>query len=519
MKKHFTDRSRTEAYQRCPRLRYWNYHFGGRGIEPTRRSLALVVGGCVHEGLAIALQEGQRFMYRNADATTRGDLVKEWRFIEDTAAAMGVGTFDSFLLDSKLELDAREQAELQVEVRQATETTVDFSAEFGLSEDQARKLTQPNTSALEQEKYLEKEQRGLVEALIRSYCRRRLLPLLDEFEVLEVEREGEWLLSEWTQTYEYPDTDTDHCELWWMSRPDALLRHRQTNELQIMSFKTTGAWDVRKERDALRDMQGLSEGVEVERRLLDWWQLSREAPAKEAIPIVTAQGCRFEMFNWLAGLAAPPRISAIRYEYLLKGERWKDKSLSEKLGIECRSQNTPLLMPYKKLGIAVGDDEWAWKYEWEDADGKSRRLDYRSWKKQPVWEAMSVKEWIDILDSGTVQPAAGDALATVFVAPMTVVRIEDDLRDWIEQTEAQEVEVVKDAERVAEAQDEQERRHLLNVLFPMTRRACEYPGTCNYVTLCYGAAELRVDPVGSGRFRERTPNHPVEGLVQIDQAH
>src|SRR5512146_737850 len=197
MKRHYTDRSRTESYQRCPRLRYWNYHFAERGIEPTRRSLALVVGGCVHEGLATALSEGQKFMYSAAGTDVSLDTVAAWRRIEEAAVASGLGAYDDFLRDSKLELDAREQAELQVEVKQATETTVDFSAEFGLSDDQARRLTEPNLAAVKQEKYLEQEQRGLVEALIRAYCRRRLLPLLDELEVLEGEREGEWLLSKW----------------------------------------------------------------------------------------------------------------------------------------------------------------------------------------------------------------------------------------------------------------------------------------------------------------------------------
>jgi hypothetical protein len=41
-----------------------------------------------------------------------------------------------------------------------------------------------------------------------------------------------------------------------MSRPDALLRHRLTNDLHIMSFKTTGAWDHRKEKDALQGYAG-----------------------------------------------------------------------------------------------------------------------------------------------------------------------------------------------------------------------------------------------------------------------
>ena len=58
----------------------------------------------------------------------------------------------------------------------------------------------------------------------------------------------------------------------FMSRPDALLRSRADNSLYILSYKTAATWDIRKARDAEHDMQGLREGVEVERRLREWWE-------------------------------------------------------------------------------------------------------------------------------------------------------------------------------------------------------------------------------------------------------
>ena len=106
------------------------------------------------------------------------------------------------------------------------------------------------------DEYLYQEQKALVEAQVRAYARRRLRPLLDAYEVLEVEREGEWELAD---------------GLWFMSRPDALLRDRQTGDLYIQSFKTGASWDVRKGKDAEHDAQGLSEGVEIEKRLAEWW--------------------------------------------------------------------------------------------------------------------------------------------------------------------------------------------------------------------------------------------------------
>src|SRR5215469_10300668 len=55
MKTVWTDRSRIEAYQRCPRLRWLEYHEQGTGIVPVKTPLPLCVGGSVHVGLATLL--------------------------------------------------------------------------------------------------------------------------------------------------------------------------------------------------------------------------------------------------------------------------------------------------------------------------------------------------------------------------------------------------------------------------------------------------------------------------------
>lgn len=146
-----------------------------------------------------------------------------------------------------------------------------------------------------------------------------------------------------------------------------------------------------------------------------------------------------------------------------------------------------------------------------------------------------VKEWIDALDSAEVVMSGEDStvglaprvlgwkspaqamgytvehpLDSVFVPPIIVYRNDDELRDWVEQVASQEERVAKAVAEVNVAQDEGEKRHLLNVHFPMTRRACEYPTTCAMVKLCYGAEDLRRDPIGSGLYNARIPNHPME---------
>jgi hypothetical protein len=107
----------------------------------------------------------------------------------------------------------------------------------------------------------------------------------------------------------------------------------------------------------------------------------------------------------------------------------------------------------------------------------------------------------------------------VFPAPLTVYRQDDQLRDWIEQVEAQERRVAEAVAAVeacasiradARHDDAGERRHQLNVLFPMSRRACSYPSECQFTKVCYGGEDAQRDPMATGAYKQREPHHTPE---------
>lgn len=416
--------------------------------------------------------------------------------------------------------------------------------------------------------YLKLELAAQVEAMVRAYARRRWRPLLEQFEVLEVEREGEWKLGEveletqeewycmhcmWVGAQPYYDGSTnEHCpqcktnyahsrlktaELWFMSRHDALLRERQTGYLYLESFKTTGAWDRRREADAQVDMQGLSEAVDVEKRLGEAWGLLHEYDAAitncngtpVAYPVIANDIPRLENLVservgcWLRALPEPPRILGVRYEYLIKGQRRKDKSDPEQPGRYVA--DTPLIRAYKSDGLTADDRRWAAIYEWYDAGGKSKRLPWQTWKKAPVWRFMPVAAWIDLLDRGEVQPdcfdqngVALDVLAEQFVPPVTVFRNDDDMRDMLQQLEAEEARVAIDVAAVQAVEHDPARlRSEMNQRFPQSRKACSYPGTCSMHRICYGGSEIRSNPEASELYQVRSVNHPQElaGLTLV----
>lgn len=563
----YVDRSRYESYGRCPRSRFLEYHFGGLGIVSMKKSLPLAVGGSVHVGLADMLD--------SLIGATAEQFDTMPRTIEEEGVKAALADFAQY--DKSLELPDAEAAILNA-VQPTTLTTqlmdsITSIAGGGVGAISGKTREEVVRDARsEMDEYLYREQSALVEALVRAYARRRLRPLLEQFEVLEVEREGEWKLGGGVickscgthQDEHQREYDLDcRCggefhtepELWFMSRPDALLRERESNQLYLLSYKTTGAWDIRKARDAEHDMQGMSEGVEIERRLGHAWEMLQKHNT-ERIPFVKPTGMSDEeaqekgwlpdvslpTAKYLLTLDAPPRILAVRYEYLLKGERWKDKELSERYGMEMRSQKSHLIRQYYArsvpakgmAGFALGDVCWSWDYIRED--GKDSNLAWQNWKSRPVWEGPGgVKAWIDALDDAAPTMSGEDStmgleprllgykcdaqavgvtkehpLDAVFVPPVTVYRNEDELRDLVDQMESVERRIAEGVAVVDAAEDEGERRHALNAHFPQTRRACSYPTECVYAKICYGGEDIRRGPLQSGLYQIRVPNHPQE---------
>jgi hypothetical protein len=505
-------------------LRWLEYHERGMGIVQARKPLPLAVGGSTHAGLAELLRYG-----------VPGPDPHHGQEVEDRAVSVALQDFAQY----QATLDIGEEA---FEIAAAVEKNLATTGGDAELAARVQEVSQKGRSEFEQ--YLYEEQSAMVEGFVRAYARRRLKPLLEQFEVLEVEREGSWKLSEWQHQDSLYDIQGLHLpapyspwELWFMSRPDALLLERTSKQLYILSFKTAARWDRRKNEDAKRDMQGLSEGVEVEKRLARFWEQIHVTKRPFTYPGgLTPEQALIEGYiptmgvtKYLMEQAAPPRILGIRYEYMLKGERRIDKDLSARLGLDVRAQSSPLVRAYKNQGMAAGDEQWNISWDYLKDTGESGKLYFKNWKGAPVFESITSREWIDKLDQ-TVEVAdtpdglqnawSSPAQATgfleshplddIFVPPIVVYRNDDDLRDWIEQVEAQECEVAEHVQKVRQAQDEGEKRHLLNIHFQMNRRACSYPVDCSMIPVCFGGAEVRQDPLGTKLYKIREANHPQE---------
>ncbi len=340
--------------------------------------------------------------------------------------------------------------------------------------------------------WVAREQRMLTMAMVMAYERAALPGLLEEYEVLEVEGEESWRPA--------PDS-------WmvFMARLDALLLQKATGDFVVQSFKSAASWGKQQDDQNRHDFQGISEGMACEARLREGWKRTHLGQSYDSgTP-------RLE--HVLAELPDPPKVMGIRMEFLLKGRRteWPE-------GSGRWISPSPLIYGYR-LKNPVGAQRFAWRQNWTDADGKGHRLDYRTWERFAVWEEVEfgpnpearVQHWIQMLGEGLqAEEGAGDALGSQFVLPEVYFRDGAQSESWRRQMLAEEVRVAQRPFAVSGG-GLGGFVQMLDESWPMNRSRCDdYGRPCEFASLCHGGVEQMRDPIGSGDFKWREPNHPQE---------
>ena len=213
----YTDRSRIETFQRCPRKRFWEYSYKlptmlHAGLQPAKPALELTVGSAVHKGVELLLT----WVMDSADGRSTPDMPYPDQGL-DSAIDAALQDFDT-----------------------AWQPWLEQSDAFQDSSESNQLLSYQLTEA-----------RALIEALIAAfyYAPTGLRLLTENYEILAVEQEIAVPLTDW---------------LVLNSRPDAILRHRRTGQYFPWSLKTAKSWDDRTNQQAEVDNQGISESISTE---------------------------------------------------------------------------------------------------------------------------------------------------------------------------------------------------------------------------------------------------------------
>lgn len=351
------------------------------------------------------------------------------------------------------------------------------------------------------QEYLKAEGLALSEALIRAYAKVILPQTLERFEILSLEQEELTSL----EISQLPD-----FRVLMGGRTDGIWRERTSGDLYVYSAKTKKEWKVGDDDKNRYDTQGLTETVAVDQRLERWGEIMDKGGSSFAAGFERVGLPRWFRKRWEEG--GTPQVMGVVMQFALKGQQAKDKDGIKKHG-------SPLIRPWMKT-TAKGP-EWAWKFGWDDALGGGHRLG-KGWGRVNIWEAWTVREWIDFLWENNVQELGpGAAIEASFICPEDYMRNEDDKVRRMRQIVFQEERVQEGRDRLIQLDTGptgpgrlEDVEVILDQYFPMHS---DYPNNCGYCEFreaCYGPKQYLVNPLAHGGFEPRTSNHAIEVMIR-----
>jgi len=291
--------------------------------------------------------------------------------------------------------------------------------------------------------FLLHEQQAMIEGLLRAWNRVRLPRLLEEYEVLAVEREEFTWLSE-----EAPRVGLQ-------SRCDAILRRKSDSRIFIYNPKTVANADGRWSRQWEVDTQLMTETLAVTKRMGE-------------------------------------RVAGVLIEGFLKGARLEDKNLPI-----TRRQNSLLIYGFRLPG-SPPIRTTLYDHAYHRGGG---------WQRFPVWEETFAQQleterssplayWVNWLPQEFVEEQ---------FQPIPPIMCNDEaIESAIRQMVAEERRVRFTRDTTDNANDPTMLRDLLDGTAPQNTHSCTYPSTCSMYAICHDNIG---DIGDSGLFTPRVPHH------------
>jgi hypothetical protein len=331
---------------------------------------------------------------------------------------------------------------------------------FLVGEDYLREnLIYPDYILPEQQNALWQDAWHLSKAFVYSFNSSYLPQILDEYEVLEVEEEINWLVGMTSGVEKY---------IVMMSRSDGVLRKKVGDRLYHLSHKTAQTFSDIQIQKFQMDTQRFSESMAI-------WAKYGEPPA------------------------------GTLYNYFLKGKRYQDKDL----GIDRFSSG--LIHPYMQRigpGGYLNAEMLSFNYEWQELDGytmKTRRLG-KGWERVSIYDEMDFELYLNWLENEAV-PRHKD------YCKESIIGLKEEFFDpefaerWRQGIRAGEEEW---AGRVYYSKGETLDSGYFNEMFPLENSQCfDWGRKCTYHPICWGRQPIQY-LIEKGDLIPREPNHLVE---------
>lgn len=478
--KRYTSRTAALTYQICKRKRYYSNHYGMHGLSPEAIDLHLETGTAIHRGIQHLLEHCR---IEHPDGMFEEQCV-------NAAVQFAIELFREDLSKASISLKEGEQNFI----------------EFIIAEHEC-----------------------LIEGLIRCFALKALPYILENYEIIEVEND-----------MIYPEFSD---VVIWQSKADAeFLTKDYSKGVIICSLKTASEFAENTIRNLMTDMQGNSEWMAVQAKLLrdfEWYSRKVENPfgVGSSSKVI---GDAFDdehkniirwipYFDWCKKNNQLPRVYAVQYFHLITGS-WKDYTNS---GL--RKRQNFLVHPYKyeeQSTLNVFSKQISHQqfdprdYKWKVGKGKQPK----GWNKINIWEDIGIQQWVDILAQGLVQAEDGNPIDELILISDHIFRDNNDgavLKEWLISTRYQEEGIVRDLEimeqhaayAIKTGNWEQYNVALMKLFRKETQQCWDYYGRhCAFTKICHEGANMN-DLIDANFYKCRQPHHNPERLYFIEKGY
>lgn len=468
-------RSRFEAFMKCSRYGYLQFHWGGRGIVKVGKNIYLTTGIWIHKGL---------------------EEIGKW-ILEQQKKKLVIEEIPEYVMDRILDIVRTGMfKELFPENWREINGGYDLSSETLDEEGNKRELSEYEWEQRQQ--YTFDEQSALIEALLRVFVIRIVTIWLVKYRIVAIELD-----------MSFPLVKNEDWEVIQSARIDWVLQEIESKDLFLVSFKGYRQFGEHEAKEASHDTQGLSESWAFD-EYLKIKQIKKSIMGVRMLYLIkgarkeTKRGNRnYEQVSPLIRGFRRLNEDGIEYAHSWFYPDTRDEDQRNDSGVRALGKSWEKFDVFKGQGLEElgGVKGWIFKLNGSNGHGEG----FRYYK---------------------IQPDCGDILAEQVKEPEVYLRHDRDIESWLRQTKGREQEIAfklalrpsyfKDVYDV-ELQNKRSEEYM-DDCFPMNRKACHYyPGEqndCQYIPICFGTDEERNNPLENG-FTWRIPHHKAE-LVQIE---
>lgn len=327
---------------------------------------------------------------------------------------------------------------------------------------------------------VKEEHKWIITGLLIVFKRQQLDKILEEFDILTAEKD---ICIPWGE---------EKYRIWFESKIDALLYHRENKSVHCWSIKTMETWNWYKARKYNSDTQVLLEtygGQELLRRM-------KKKPEYSHLP---------------------DKIYSTKFCFMIKGKREYEEEIlfdgtTKRLGWET---NSPLVRGYKNAGLEGFDYAFSKKINKPENKSGWGYLP-KNWEEFKIWEEESLGhtenkrmlQWVKKLELGEAV-GFGNPLEQLIVIPQDYIVDREEIADVVAASQAQEAMVRTKIIRCETSGE-------WNNNFRRNYDACFDGGTrCRYWNVCRGDDKGQaLEDVG---FVKRISHHKKEKAAQEEK--